>query len=244
MIPTQEPFLFQDFQRAFKALLAALKAAIRYVLLVGESAAGKSRLLDFTRGRADRCLYRIVYFNHASLNSCGLIRVLARTLRTPIRRSQSETVQAITSILAEESTLTCLWVDEAHLLPDQTFDELRTLVEADLGQAPRLTVALAGLPDLRQRLHAPHLFPFWRRIQCRIELTGLRSDEARPFAAHVLGPKQEARLNDDALTFLFEHSRGLPGLLGPYLDLVVDRLPKGPITTEAIQPIVQDWDLA
>jgi type II secretory pathway predicted ATPase ExeA len=244
MTQTQEPFLFDDFKRAHEALLAALKAAVHFVLLTGESAAGKSRLLEYTRELVDRCLYRIVYFNHASLNSCGLVRVLARTLRTPLRRSQSEIVQAITAVLAEEPLLTCIWIDEANLLPDQTFDELRTLVEADLGRTPHLAVLVAGLPDLRQRLHAPSLFPFWRRIQCRIEITGLHSDEARPFARHVLGSKQETRLADDVLSFLFEHSRGLPGLLTQYLQLVVERVPKGPIAAEAGQSIVHEWDLA
>lgn len=244
MTRPKDPFLFEDFKRIAAELLAAFRAAALYLLLVGESGAGKTRLLDFTRGQADRCLHRVVYCCHASLSSGGLVRILARHLRTPIRRSPSETVQALTSVLAEEPGLTCLWIDEAHLLPDQTFDELRTLVEANLGGGPHLAVLLAGLPALRQRLHAPHLFPFWRRVQHRFELVGLHADEARPFACHHLGLAHERRLADDALAFIFEHARGLPGLMVQLLDLVVTRVPKGTINLEAAQSIVQDWDLA
>jgi len=126
------PFVFADFQTARDTLLASIRAGDRYVLFTGESGAGKTTLLRAIRGQLDRSFARIVYFNLARLSPAGLVRVLARQLRVPPSRSQPETVQALVKVLHDEPVRTWLWIDEAQLLPDDTFAELRTLVEADL----------------------------------------------------------------------------------------------------------------
>ena len=241
---TAPAFLFTDFRRARDLIRQAILAKVRYLLLTGESGTGKTTLMSCLRELLDRCLFRIVYLHFASLNGYGLVRVLARHLRVPTRRSPPETVQAIAAVLAEEACLTLLWIDEADLLPDDTFAELRALAENDLGGATKLCVLLAGMPCLRDRLQAPHLFPFWRRLQCRVEITGLRAEEAKPFAVHHLGAKNASRIPDEALALLFDKSRGVPGLFVSYLDRVLAEQPKGPISVDTAKAILQQWDLA
>lgn len=240
----KNPFLFEDFCLARDVLLSAFKSAVQYILLTGESGAGKSTLLAFIQDLLERCFFRIVYFHCAKLSAAGLVRVLATELRIAIRRTHSETIHAIASVLSEEPGVTLIWIDEAHTAPDDTFTLARTLVEADLSGQAHLSLLLTGLPVLRQHLHAPHLFPLWRRIQRRVEITGLKTKEARPFARHVLGEKTEQRISDKALAILFEHSRGLPGLLVNYLDLLVTEQPKGTIAPDTAQSLIQRWDLA
>jgi len=150
MSPAPSPFVFADFQTARDALLASLRAGDRYVLFTGESGAGKTTLLRAIRSQLDRSFARIVYFNLARLSPAGLVRVLARQLRVPPSRSQPETVQALVKVLHDEPVRTWLWIDEAQLLPDDTFAELRTLVEADLaGEAAVFVLLLA--PSSSQR---------------------------------------------------------------------------------------------
>ena len=237
-------FMFQDFIRTAELLRAAILAKVRYLMLTGDSGTGKTTLMSHVQQLLDRCVFRIIYLHFACLNGYGLVRVLARHFRVPTRRSPPETVQALTAVIEADPCFTLVWIDEADILPDDIFAELRALVENDLAGATRLCVLVAGLPTLRDRLQAPHLFPFWRRIQSRLEITGLRADEARAFATHHLGPKNEVRLSDEAIAFLFEKSRGIPGLLIPYLDCVAREVPKGPIDVEATKAIVQRWDLA
>jgi type II secretory pathway predicted ATPase ExeA len=243
-IKTKDIFPFKDFIRAFEELLSAITAGIQYILLIGESGVGKSSLLKLAKKELDPCRFRTNYFNLNKLNACGIVRVTARSLRVPIRRSLSETIEGITSVLADEACTTCIWVDEAHLVPDNTLTGLRTLAESDLSGRGRFLVLLSGLPPLRGRLQTPHLFPLWRRILTRIEIIGLQLDEGRPFAGHRLGKKHESRFSNEAIRLIFEHSRGIPGLFGPYLDLVARKLPKGRIAPEAALEIIQQWDLA
>ncbi len=236
------PFLFDDFTRTLAQLQEASERKDRYLLLTGESGSGKTTLLRALRDRLDRVRYRCIYFQISRLSPAGLVRCLARTLRIPVCRSQPETVQAIARVLHEDVGHTLLWCDEAQLLPDDTFAELRTLAEADLSGEIPISVFLCGLPPLREHLQAPDLFPLWRRLALRVELTGLRRDEARPFAEHHL--RDEAgRIEEDALSVLFEHARGLPGLLQPYLERTAREAPKGPIPAETAEAIIQRYEM-
>lgn len=237
-------FLFEDFVLAASTIQKAIKSGVAYILLTAESGAGKSSLLNHLQQLLDTCLYRIVYFQDQKLNLTGLVRVLAMKLRIPIRRTNAETVQDMVSVLSEDPGHTLIWCDEAHLVPNETLSAMRSLVEARLGGKSNISVILCGLPVLRNNLQAPHLFPIWRRLQRRVEIIGLKSDEARPFLNHLLGKKDAQRFKSDALSSLFEHSRGLPGLFVNYLDVITRQAPKGSIDQETVQAVIQQWDLA
>jgi type II secretory pathway predicted ATPase ExeA len=239
-----EPFLFEDFSRAKSEISDAIESAQHFILLSGESGSGKTSLLRSLRQTLDRVRFRILYFHMARLGPAGLIRVLARHLRIPACRSQPETVQEITKTIAEDLGQMQLWIDEANLLEDDTFSELRTLAEADLEKDCGLTILFAGLPTLRDRLQSPRLFPLWRRIEGRVEIAGLKRHESAPFIAHHLGPQTAARFDEGALAVLSDHSRGMPGLLLPYAKRVLREVPSGSISADRVEAVLQQWNLA
>lgn len=237
-------FLFDDFALAANTIREAIKTAVMYILVTGESGAGKSSLLTHIRAILDACSYRIVYIQDQKLNPTGLVRVLARKLRLPIRRTNAETIQDMATVLTEEPGYTIIWLDEAHLIPDETLFAVRSLVEAIPGLKSNVSVILCGLPALRHNLQTPLLFPVWRRMQRRIEVIGLNVDEARPFLNHLLEKKDAQRFKEDAVRTLFDHSRGLPGLFVNYLDTIIRQTPKGTIDSETVLSVIQQWDLA
>jgi type II secretory pathway predicted ATPase ExeA len=239
----KEPFLFSDFKAALAELQAALERGERYLLLSGESGTGKTTLIRSLTRELDRCRYRPLYFNLSMKSPLGLVRVLAQSLRAKFGRTHAETVKAVAQVLAEDHSSTLLWMDEAQALSDETFNELKTLVELDLEGNTPIVVLLSGLPALRERLEAPQLFPFFRRFHCRVEITGLRKEEARPFLLHHFGEKEVARLNQESLSLLFEHSRGIPALLYSNLLSALRRVPKGPLDAESLSAILENWKL-
>lgn len=237
-------YLFEDFALAGTTIADAINAGVSYNLLVGESGAGKSSLFEYVKERLDTCSHRFVNIQDQKLNLTALVRVIARRLRIPIRRTNAETIQHVAVVLSEEPGHTTIWLDEAHLLPDETISAVRSLVEARRGLEKNVSVVFCGLTSLRQNLQAPALFPVWRRIKRRVEVIGLQSDEARPFLEHLLGKKGAQRFKNDAVEELFRQSRGLPGLFVNYLDAILLNSNKGTIEAENVNAIIQQWDLA
>jgi len=236
-------FPFEDFKLASLTIVEAVKVGVPYILLTGDSGAGKSSVFKYVKEVLDSYSFRFIYLHDQKLNLTGLVRVLARSLRLTVRRTNAETLQDMAAILSDEPGHTVLWLDEAHLIPDDTLSAVRSLVEARCGTASNISVVFCGLQALRHNLQAPHLFPIWRRLQRRIELIGLRSDEARPLLEHLVSKKESVRFKDDAVATLFDSSRGLPGLFVSYLDVINRQVPKGTIDADAVQNVIQQWDL-
>ena len=238
------PFPFRDFIRARETLDRAICTEQEpYLLLTGETGAGKTALLRQLRSSLDRCRYRIVYFTNARrLSAGGLIRVLARILRLPTRRSHSETVQSICRHLKEEPQRLLLWIDDANELPEETLKESRSLSESDLEASFLLQVFLVGMPALREQLQGvPSL---WRRIVIREEITGLTREELAAFLSHHFG-KDSSCLCEEGQSFLFERARGLPGQIVPMFRTILAAWDgKGPIDPLKAEDILQRWDLA
>ncbi len=238
------PFPYRDFVRARENLERAAQTETDvYLLLTGGTGTGKSALLTDLRARADRCRQRFLYFSHAQrLGAIGLVRILARSLRLPIRRSHAETVQDLARHLAEEPQQIVLHLDQAHELPEETLSVTQALIESNPSAPPCLRVLLAGLPPLRERLqNSPAL---WRRIAVREELTGLTIDEMPAFLDHHFGDQASRRLAEDGVGILFERGRGTPGFILPMCRAVLRELPPdGPINPLQLEEILQRWDL-
>lgn len=237
-------FPFADFERVFENLENAFGNDMdRYLLLTGETGVGKTWLCRQLNTTLDRCRYRVLYFSHARhLSATALIRVLAGLLRLPTRRSHSETLQGLVTVIREQPHQLLIWFDEAHELSDETLLEARSLAESDLSDRCAVRILMIGLPLLRDRLQA--IAPLWRRIVVREELTGLTFDELPPFIEHHFGAENFKRICQEGMRILFERARGIPGLVVPmFRKILAESKPNAPIDPLVIDDILQRWEL-
>jgi len=144
--------------------------------------------------------------------------------------------------LAEDPRILLLWLDEAHELPEETLAEARAITESDLAGTGPIQVLLIGLPKLRAQLQAQPAL--WRRIGVREEITGLRFEELNAFLAHHFA--SPAPLCEQGLSALFEHAKGVPGLLLPLYRAILAGAgtENSPIDPAAVEDALQRWDLA
>jgi type II secretory pathway predicted ATPase ExeA len=239
-----DPFPYQDFQQALDTVKVALIRAPAYALVLGESGSGKTTLLRTVAAQLDRRRFHILYLSHGQPSPSGLVRLLAETFHLPLRRTRAETSRLLVQTLRNLPTRLVLSIDEAHPLCDDTLQEIRLLAEADLDAAALFSVVLSGLPQLKERLLAPHLFPLWRRMRPTVWLTGLRREELVPFLIHRLGKEAPARFEPPALDALFEQARGLPALIYDGAQDCLTAYPKGPIAASQVADALNRDNLA
>jgi general secretion pathway protein A len=216
------PFLFQDFRRATDALLDAVRRHHPYILLLGESGCGKTTLLRHLQTKLDKQSFSVLYLCHGRPSPSALARVLADALHLPIRKTRAETSRLLLSTLKNLPAKLLFWIDEAQLIHDDTLHELRLLSEADLDGPPLFCVILSALPQLKERLLAPDLFPLYRRISTRVRLHGLLHEEVAPFIDHALGKCASQRFSPEALSVLFEQARAIPAIVISHATLCLD----------------------
>jgi type II secretory pathway predicted ATPase ExeA len=142
---------------------------------------------------------------------------------------------------------TILLVDEAHLLPDDSLEDLRLLTADDFDRKSPFALVLAGQPLLRDRLGEPQHYALAQRIGVRLRLRPLNESELALFLdKHLKAVGARANpFEPEAMTVIFHHSRGIPRLVQNIaLEALIAAMAAGRQTVDAasVQQAVVDME--
>lgn len=200
--------------------LARLRFAMErdtIALLVAESGCGKSTVLSRFAKSLDAASYFVMSTSLTTLSPFSFIAHLVTSTGLPGRRFKGETAAALLMHLRSQPKRTIVLIDEAHLLPDASLEDLRLLTADNFDQKSPFALILSGQPLLRERLAEPQHYALWQRIGVRLRLRPLNESELSPFIERHLnaaGYKRKKSLFDaDAVAAIFQHSRGIPRLV-------------------------------
>lgn len=201
----------QSIKDALDRLLFAIERD-GIALLTAEAGCGKSTLLGaFTRS-LDPTAYLVVYAALSTLGPFSLLASLSAKLGLRARRFKGETAIDLINHLRSVAKRSVVILDEAHLIPDQSLEDLRLLTGESLEKKSPFALVLAGQPLLRERLAEPNHYALNQRISVRVRLRPLTDGEVALFLDKHMRAVGAQRIlfEPDATTVLFQHSRGIP----------------------------------
>jgi len=184
-------------------------------LLVAESGCGKSTTLALFAKSLDAGSYHVLATSLTTVGPFGLISHLAALSGLRPCRFKGDTAATFIAHLRGLPKRTVLLVDEAHMMPDASLEDLRLLTACDFDRRSPFALVLVGQPLLRERLNEPQHYSLAQRIGVRLRLRPLSESEMPLFLDHHLkaaGAKKNL-FEPDAIAALFQHTRGVPRLV-------------------------------
>lgn len=218
-IPTNDLFP-ADTQMEAAARLDYLARERGLGLLTGETGSGKSTAVRRFVATLDTNRYSVIYLSNPLLGMSGIYRELLTALGHPPLFSRPKMIASIRSVLNEliqsKRRTPLVIFDEAHLLPDTAFEQLRLLFSTSMDSQSLGALLLVGQPELRRILRlAPHE-AFFQRLTTIYHLSPLDLAQTTAyirhhvqFAGYLGGPL----FADDAITRIYDHTKGVPRLI-------------------------------
>jgi type II secretory pathway predicted ATPase ExeA len=185
------------------------------VLLSGPPGVGKTTAVRSVTDELPPNKFTVVYSGQDQ-HGVNLLSRFSEALGLPNKRFKQHLVlqlsQWLTNNLKDGGKSVILIVDEAHLLDDQTLEELRLLSNADFDRQSSFTLILIAQPWLRSRLKSPFFEPLSQRIRYRFSLEGLSKEDSIEYVrARITAAGLSATLfSDEALLQIFAYSEGIP----------------------------------
>jgi putative secretion ATPase (PEP-CTERM system associated) len=122
---------------------------------------------------------------------------------------------------ASEGKRVLLVVDEAQNLPQQSLEELRMLLNFELGGRPTFQVFMLGQEELRNVLQADDMEQVRQRITATYHLRPLDREETRDYIIHRLttaGWSNDPIFQDDVFDEIFRFTGGTPRIINSVCD--------------------------
>lgn len=185
----------------------------------GTPGTGKSTLLRSFIASLAKTSHAVCYVPHTNCATLDLYRDIARGFQVEPRHRKSDLMADVKSRILKltrgQKIRAVLIIDDAHLLPSSSLDELRLLTTFDEDASDDLTLILAGHPQFETSLRLAINEALAQRIVVRVHLRPLRAQEVSEYIDFRLQHAgRTARLFlPEAVEAIFRASRGIPRLV-------------------------------
>lgn len=223
-VPLGDPFskrvrgselvVHQQVNELREMILAAISQGCM-ILVSGPPGVGKTTGVRYVTDELPPNKYTVVYLGQDQ-HGINLLNRIAEALGLPGKRFRQHIVlqlsQWLTANVKDNGKSLVLIVDEAHLLDDNTLEELRLLSNADYDRQSSFSLILIAQPWLRTRLKTPFFEPLSQRIRYRYSFEGLSQEDTIKYVRVRIAAAglPEELFTQDALPVIFSYSEGIP----------------------------------
>ncbi|MDQ7004800.1 MAG: AAA family ATPase [Ghiorsea sp.] len=224
------------------------------ISLIGHIGCGKTTTIQRVLLALPQARFDIALINFSSLSAVEMLFEITLQLglqTEEYRENKNALLQALQDHLARNAaqnrdTLIC--IDEAQSIPDvATLEELRMLLNFQLGNRFLITLLLVGQPELQQKIaEIPQL---QQRIALHLHIGQLNLNSSTHYILHRLrkaGCKKPI-ITKQAAIHIFQRSQGVPRIINHLMDsclLVGMRTNAAMIDQKLVQITMQRYPLS
>lgn len=221
-------FYFNSPQHALarEYLLHAARGARGLAVLLGDIGTGKttlSRKILSELHAIGNFQIGLIVLTHSEFSPAWLYTRIANLIGLrDLTNSTTEIIARISQRLSEiyhRNEKTVVIIDEANKIDNPSvLEEIRGLLNLEIGDTRLLSFILSGLPDLESFISSNRAL--YQRIAVKIKLKSMGSDTVRSYIAHrltVAGSEQEV-FSPRAIDLICRYSEGRPRLVNVICD--------------------------
>ncbi len=213
-IPVKEIFMLPGLPPLEKRIQFMLN--LRSIsLITGEVGSGKSTSLRYVCSKLHPARYKILHIVGGRYGMMEFLRSILYQFGISIHSYQiSHLMKLIREQLLEivgRKEIPLLVVDEAHLLRNDIFAQLHTMIQLEFDSKPVLPIILCGQDILLDKLMTPDARPLASRIIGRSHLQSINFGTMREYINYhlALAGTKEKLFSDEAIRAVHQGSGGL-----------------------------------
>jgi len=212
-------------EEALSRMLYAIRERKSAAMLTGECGSGKTLLSRILLEELSSAQYQSVLIFNPRVPAFELIKEIASQLNGDMASllSMTDVFHYFNEVLyrnENDNKRTVIVVDEAQALLEDSFEELRLLLNFQLNDKFLLTIILLGQAELRARMK--NLPQFKERIAVRYNLTALSQEDTKKYILHRLKVAgSEDIFQDDTFSEIYRFSGGIPGRINNICDMAL-----------------------
>lgn len=216
-------YLSRSHEEALTRLIYAAEMRKGGAMLSGEIGCGKTTLSKVYVKELSENKYDIGLIINPKLESAEFLQeVIYQFGISNIPKTKVECLRALNDKMIDNMKVnkeTLLIVDEAQLLNDSTFEEIRLLLNFQLNDRFLLTIILLGQPELREKVK--NIEQLDQRIAIKYHIRPFDIEETLEYIKFRLqkaGIKKNV-FSQAAVEKIYEHTKGVPRKINNLCDL-------------------------
>ena len=243
-------FMSNKHREVLASLTYGINSAKGFILIAGDIGTGKTTLIHVLLKEINPDFIIINIINpRAALNA--MLYHLAKKIGVSYKgKDKIDLVEDIRNKLEkldQDGRRVVLIIDEAHLIPDESLEDIRLLSNIESEKRKLIQIVLVGQNELYNKLQKEALRPLNQRLVINRHLESLDKKETQDYIKHRLNVagRRSQLFDQKALSKIWEKSRGIPRVINQICDnamLIGYALEADTIGRKIIKEVIKDME--